>query len=152
MRGAGGKSTLHVATYVFVVVVLSVPFWVAGSLIQTPLLPGLSFAAFATVVPTISAVFVAAATGGRQAVRALFASLRAPWKRKSHIVLAAIAVPLIVAAASWSLSGTMDQASAGFGTAITLIPVLLIAAVAEEIGWSEFATKRLSRVQTELRP
>lgn len=58
-----------VIIFLGLVMVLTVPFWIAGSITQTRLMPGLSVTAFAIVVPMICACVVAAAAGGPGAAR-----------------------------------------------------------------------------------
>lgn len=129
--------------YSGLVMVMTVPFWLAGYLVEARLMPGLSVAAFAIVIPIIVASIVVASRGGPRAIGQLFASLLRPGRNMTLFGAAAMIVPFVVAALSWSM---LDPNQRGFSeplNLISLLPLFLVAAIAEEIGWSAFATRRL---------
>lgn len=132
-----------VAVYFAVVLLLTIPFWIASAVVPARLMPGLSIAALAVVVPTISACVVAAAGDRWRSVRRLFASLGARGRHELIAALLAVAVPLAVALLSWTLAEPQDKALLPGGQLFALVPIFLIAAVLEEIGWSAFAAARL---------
>lgn len=134
-----------VARYFALTGLLTLPFWIAGGIFEGRLMPGLSVAAFAVVVPTISACIVAAMTGGLSSVRSLFGFLRRSGSHMPVVGALAVAVPLVTALASGALAASDSRVFVTPSTLLALAPIFLIAAVAEEIGWSAFATERLYR-------
>lgn len=132
----------RVAAYFGLVGLLTLPFWIAAALIKTRLMPGLSVAALAVVAPMLAAVIVEARAGGAGAVRALFGSLGRPGRRMVLVGLYAVAIPLAVGLAAWSWSGATGRLE--FAAAPSLVALFLVAALAEEIGWSAFAARRLA--------
>jgi len=147
MTVTDGKHWQAFAAYVGLVCLLTAPFWLAGYLVEANLPPGLSVAAFAIVVPSIAAAIVVAVRGGLPAVRDLFAAL---WRRGEHRLTAAalaIAVPLAAALVSWSLAAPADRVFAASVDLLALAPVVVIAAILEEVGWSAFSTETLARTK-----
>lgn len=142
MSAETSKGSRDVVLYFALVGLLTLPFWIASFMVRTRLMPGLSIAAFAVVVPLLSAAVVAAWAGGGVAVRNLFGSLIRPGRHKL-LGLIAILVPVTVAAISWLLSEPSNREVSQPTALLALLPVFLIAAVAEELGWSSFATERL---------
>lgn len=134
-----------VAAYFALTGLLTLPFWIAGGIVEGRLLPGLSIAAFAVVAPAIGACIVAAMTGGLSSVRSLFAFLRRSGRHMPAIGAVAVGVPLVAAVASWAFAAPDSRVFVTAPTLLALAPIFLIAAVAEELGWSAFATERLHR-------
>ncbi|MEO6014633.1 MAG: CPBP family intramembrane glutamic endopeptidase [Devosia sp.] len=143
MRSGVTSDWRNVTAYFALTGLLTVPFWIAGGLVAARLMPGLSIAAFAVVVPTISACIVAAMTGGLSSVRSLFASLRHTSRQMPVVVAVAVGVPLAATFVSWVLAAPDDRVFVTPLALLALVPIFLIAAIAEEIGWSAFATERL---------
>lgn len=132
------------AIYCAILCALTLPFWIAGYMVEASPLRGLSVSAFAIVVPMVSAAITVFLEGGWAAVRALFSS---GWRSGHHrlaIAAIAIAVPTLAAVASWWLApgSARDIGSPLF--LVALIPALAAGAIGEEIGWSSFASARLA--------
>ncbi len=142
-----GAAQLHreVLAYFGLVALLTVPFWVAASLVRMQLMPGLSIAALAVVVPMVSGAIVSAEAGGRTAVGALFTTLVQPGARMIAVGVVASLAPAGAAGLSWLSAGAPDWAALKPTILGSMLAVFLIAALAEELGWTAFAAHRLLR-------
>lgn len=134
---------LRLATIYFaLVVVLTAPLWIADSFFSHRVLPEVSVAGLAVVVPLVSACLIAKYAPGQPGVRALLWSLAHPGRRMSRSAGLAVALPFSVAALSWSLAEELSFS--GLSVMAALIPVLILAAIAEELGWSAVASAQLA--------
>jgi len=106
-------------------------------------MPGLSIAALAVVVPMISAGIVSAGLGGWAEVWRLFAFLAHRGRSMLPIGLIAVAIPLVVAGTSWGFANPAARTTLALSPLLSLLPVFIVAAIAEELGWSAFASERL---------
>jgi hypothetical protein len=105
----GHQSRRLVWAYFGLTGLLPLPFWIAAALVDVPLMPGLSAAAFAIVVPVVSAVVVSAMTAGRTGVGELFGSLLQPGRHQAVVAFIAVSVPIGVAVLSWFLAAAPDK-------------------------------------------
>jgi len=133
-------------TFVVLVVVLSVPFWVAGTLVGSGTrVIGLPVSALQFVAPLGAAMILVARDEGPPAVVALvrrtvaFGSVRP----RALYVPALLLLPAIYAF-SWVIQRaagrTVPAPTAGVGLLLILVALFLVTAVAEEIGWTGYAT------------
>jgi uncharacterized protein len=138
--------------YFGLVIVLTVPIWGLGMMIDYQLLPGVPIGALAIVCPTLAAVIIGYGHGGRTKMLGILARgldfRKAGWRL------------LLVALINPALFGVVFLTSRLFGAnipnpeftamhALALIALFLPAALLEEIGWTGFA---LDRLQSTYRP
>lgn len=142
MQAERRRAVKHVGAYFALVAVLTLPFWIADAIADEELLPGVPIAGLAVLVPTLSACLIVWLSSGRKDVRALLSSVCRRGQNMLPVASFAIALPIGVAALSWSQAETL--AWPGLKTLAVLAPLLLVAAIAEEIGWSAYATTRLT--------
>jgi uncharacterized protein len=133
--------------YAVLVFVLTIPFWVAGALVDVQLMPGLPVAALALVVPTLAAAIVLAGAEGRTAVAGLFGRVRDIRRMPlwGYFVSAGLAV--VIAATGWASLYVRGEPVAFVLPLIAVIPLILAligGAMLEEFGWTGFATEPLS--------
>ena len=144
-RHSGAMNRL--TEYAVLVVALTLPFWLAGALVDTQLMPGLPIAALAVFVPTLAAAIVLASAEGRATLAILFR--RAAEIRRLPLwgYLFAATLPAGIAGVGWYSLYLRGEAVHFVLPAVAVVPlaVLLIgAALLEEFGWTGFATDRLS--------
>lgn len=141
--------------YFGLTIALSVPFWVAGSLVDTELAEGVPISGLMVVCPALAASILTYRSSGRAGVSEL-------WRRtvdvrrvssKRWFVPAALTIPAAVAATYWimRLIGTAPSTDAvALPSLLVMSAVFLVAAVAEELGWTGFATDLLQRRRSAL--
>lgn len=135
------------ALYTLLVLLLTIPFWLAGWAYDVSLLPGLPIGALAVVVPSVAAAIATARAGGKAELGRLFGRISEfaalPWWGWG----AAVVVPLAFAAAAWIAGGVAGRPLAFALPVLAIIPLvalLVVAALLEEFGWTAFATDRLT--------
>jgi hypothetical protein len=138
VRRIGCSEVRHVLAYFLLVGMLTLPFWFVSSSLGARLLPDLPFSALAVVVPTISASIVALVTGGTKAVTSLFACVVRAGHNRTLACAVALTVPFVVPIASWHFAEAESRVIAPAGVLVAVVPVILLAAIAEEIGWSAY--------------
>lgn len=128
--------------------VLTIPFWVLGAMANLELMPGLPVSAFAVVCPLLAAVILTYRENKMVGVKALL-KRAFDFKRITAQVWylpALLLMPLVTVVAF------VVQRSTGTDVPdphITLIPTLIlflvffVSAIAEELGWSAYATDPL---------
>ncbi|GAA2433432.1 hypothetical protein GCM10010433_37600 [Streptomyces pulveraceus] len=153
-RGPGRRS---LPAFFALVTAVSVPFWLLGAWIDTtgeaPI--GLPVSALMFVCPAVAASVLVHRREGRAGVVRLLARVadcsRAP--RKGRYALAIGFMPAVVVTAV-VLAGLSGAALGGLPMPLTAVPVLavvfLIAAAAEELGWTGYATDPMIRRWGEL--
>ena len=128
---------------------LSVPFWLLGAWNPTPegALIGLPLSALQLVCPFLAAVILVYRAGGGADVRRLLAHAVSPrgiapvWYLP--ILLLMPAIYLLAYGIQRLLGRPLPGLQFPLGTLLALFVVLLIAALAEEIGWMGYATDPL---------
>jgi membrane protease YdiL (CAAX protease family) len=136
----------HLLAFFVLVFVLSIPFWILGSLFEIQLLPGLPIGAFAVFVPGIATGILAYRSAQFPAVSALvrrsFDGGRIT-KRRWYIIFfffnPAVAVIsfLIMRVSGGGVPNPPPLTFAVF----PLAAFSFIAAIGEELGWTGYATK-----------
>lgn len=143
-------SNRSAAAFFAIVFVPSVPFWIAGAGISWQLMPGLPFAAFAFVVPSVAAAVLLYRESGFQGVRALLAR-SFDWRRipsTAWYVPIVLLKPAIGAASfAWMRAAGVPVPSPRFsiGAGAALSVAFFVAALGEELGWSAFAVERMQQ-------
>ncbi len=145
--------------FFLLVLVLSIPFWLAGALTSFQLLPGLPLSALGFLCPAMAAAILVYRKGGLAGVSGLF-------KRSfdfRRIRARAWLVPLILLEPAMSALaygvmrlGGVPVPAPQFSpwTALALLAVFFVAALGEELGWSGYAIDplqdRLGALQASL--
>ncbi len=126
---------------------LSVPFWVLGMLAGGQLLPGLPVSALMAVCPVLAAGILVWRASGWQALQALllraadFARMR-PWAWL--VALATMPAVMLLSAATLILLGQpLPAPQFDLIQILLLLSLFLVAATAEELGWTAYATGAL---------
>lgn len=127
---------------------LAAPFWAAGALVKTELMPGLPVAGLMFICPGVAALLLRRRESGASAAMALAvrpfdgARIRR-WIWFAPILLIQPAIT-VIAWMSMRLAGApVPEPRISLALAISLCLVFFIAAAGEEIGWSGYATQPL---------
>jgi hypothetical protein len=127
------------------VLALSIPFWIVGAATTVELLPGLPVSALQGIVPLVAAVLLVRRASGVEGVSRLmkrctdFTRIR----RKCWYVPLLLLAPAMTVTTYWVMRALgLPLPTPRF--ALTAIPAMLVAflvfALAEELGWSAYAT------------
>jgi len=133
------------ATFVVLVVALSVPFWVVGTFVPGVRLVGMPVSALQFVAPLGAALILIVREEGRAAAMVLvrrtlaFGSVRPRW-----LYLPLLTVLPAIYASSWLVQRgagrPVPPPDVALGTLAVVVALFLVTAVAEEAGWSGYAT------------
>ena len=133
--------------YFGLVFLLSVPVWLFGALVSGEFLPGLPVSAGMAICPGIAGVFLAWRVSGAKSVRTFlykaidFKGMR-PW-----VWLVALGTMPVVMFLSGilliALGGSLPPLEFKFGQTLALFAMFLVAATAEELGWTGYVTRPL---------
>jgi len=148
---AGGS----LAAFFFLVFVLSIPFYVAGSLVKIQLLPGLPVSALALVSPALAASIM---TWREKRLAGLIALLKRSFdfhriKPKSWLLPMLLFMPcttVLEYAVMRALDFPLPEPRVSLQRALLLLVPLFAAALAEELGRSGYAIERLEARWTAL--
>lgn len=141
------KSELFPFRFFAVLFVLSVPFWLFGALAGGELLPGLPVSAFMAICPTVAAGLLVSRAGGLAEVNAFLRSAgdclkMRPWSW--FIALATMPIVMVLSGVVLiSLGETLPPPEISPLQTLTLFAVFFVAATAEELGWTGYATRPL---------
>ena len=136
-------------TYDFfaLVLALSVPFWVLGGSAKDPILPGLPISALMVLAPALAALLLVFKEGRIRAVRKFLKRLidwqkMTPW---AWVVSLGTMPAAMVGSGVWlSFAGqNLPASQTNLGQFLFLFTVFLIAAMAEELGWTAYAARPL---------
>ncbi len=138
------RRTYRFFTLVFA---LSVPFWVLGSISKDPILPGLPSSALMVLAPAVAALLLVYKEDRPRAVRRFLMRLI----DCNKMTLRAWGVSLgtmpavMIGSGVWLNLGGQDLPAQQIDPSqvLLLFGVFLIAAMAEELGWTAFATRSL---------
>ncbi len=141
--------------YVAWTIGLSVPFWLAGSVVDAEIAEGVPISGLMVVCPAIAASILSYRSAGRAGVSELWrrtVDVRGV-PRKRWFLPAALTIPAAVASTYWieELVGTASPVEAvALPSLLVMSAVFLVAAVAEELGWTGYATDVFQRRRSEL--
>lgn len=141
--------------FFLIVFVLSFPIWILGGVFPLELLPGVPLSSLMVVCPSIAAAILVWREAGRAGVvrllgRALdFSRIPGP----AWYAVALLVMPLI-AVAAWGVMRVLGMSVPRLDVLWSAVPgmtlMILVAAMAEELGWSGYATPRLQDRMTAL--
>jgi len=139
------------AKFFALVFALSVPFWVLGALTDNQILPGLPRSALMVLAPVTAAGMLVARSGGR-APLARFIRLALDLRKMTWWAwfVAIATMPLIMLASGlWLIATGHDLPPFEFRLAdlAILFVLFLLAATAEEHGWTGYASRPLFAAQ-----
>ncbi|MCR5873818.1 CPBP family intramembrane metalloprotease [Phenylobacterium sp. J426] len=147
LRARPPRGAASAAAFFALTALLTVPFWLASARSEVLLLPGLPLAGLAVICPATAAAALCWRAGGPAAVRALLARVwdgrRAPraWWGPAVLIQPAVALAaFLILRLGGSDLPTPDIAPASM---IALFALFLLGGLAEELGWSGYATPRL---------
>lgn len=143
-------------TFFLLVFGLSIPFWIAGGLFPRELMPGVPLSALMVLCPAVAAAILVWRQRGwgdvvRLAARAFdFPRIERPaWYAPTLLMMPAIA------AAAYGVMRILGVEVPRLEVSWRAVPgmalMILVAAVAEEVGWSGYATPRLQGRMSALR-
>ncbi len=155
-RRAGDTTGHAPATFVVLLLMMSLPFWVLGFVAPSGLLPyGLPVSALMTFVPMLVAIILTARRGGWRSTKTLLG--RAFDVRRiagARLLLLAVSIMPVVAVSSWFLMRLLGYPLPSPHIAWIALPAMLlvyvVGAVGEEIGWTGYLTDPLQRRFGEL--
>lgn len=136
--------------FIILVFVLSIPFWLLGNLYPVQILPGLPISALGVFAPALAAVIVTYRSGLFPAVRRLLSrSFDLNRVRNKYWYLIFLLFNPVVAILVFGVMRSMGRSvppPAPITFAIVpMFIMMFIAGLAEEIGWTGFATGPLLR-------
>jgi membrane protease YdiL (CAAX protease family) len=133
------------------VFVLSIPFWLYGAFVSTQLLPGLPVSALMAICPGVVAGILVFRSGGPGLLSSFlrrigdFGRMR-PWAWL--VSLGTMPVVMVLSAAILVLMGkVLPPFEIGLMQTIGLFALFFVAATAEELGWTAYATGPLVKKQ-----
>ncbi len=133
--------------FLFLVFLLSAPFWALGFWWDIELLPGLPVSAFMVVCPTAAAALMVLREGGATAVRRFLSQAVDLQRMPSWAWLVALGLmPCVMLLCAWlqlSMGIELPAFTAAWGRGLALFLLFLAAATLEELGWTGYATQRL---------
>jgi membrane protease YdiL (CAAX protease family) len=133
------------ATFVVLVVALSVPFWVVGTFVPGVRLVGLPVSALQFVAPLGAAlILIVRDEGGAAAIALVRRTLAFGGVRPRLLYLPLLTVLPAIYVGSWLVQRAAGRAvpapDVAVGTLAVLVGLFVVTAVAEEAGWSGYAT------------
>jgi len=133
--------------FIVLLLVLTLPFWVLGELVQAEPLPGLPLSGLMAFMPAVAAAILTVRAEGRAGLKALFAR-SFDWGRMRGRLQWTPLILLIpaVALASWAIQGH-DPAAAGPAPWVlaAMLVAFFVAGLGEELGWSGYLLEPLAR-------
>lgn len=124
--------------------VLSIPFWLFGAYLGSQILPGLPLSALMAVCPAAAAGILVLRSGGPSALKLLLYRIADCRRMRPWAWLVSLgtmpAVMTLSAVALTSLGHELPPFEISLAQTIALFAVFLVAAAAEELGWSAYAT------------
>ncbi len=126
---------------------LSAPFWVLGAVAGHDLLPGLPISAFMAICPALAAILMVWRTNGPGAIKSFLRMTGDGFQIRPWVWIVALAtMPAVMV-----LSGTvllfmgkdLPAPQISLFQALALFTLFFVAALAEEIGWTGYATRPL---------
>ena len=140
------------APYAFfaLVFVLSIPFWVLGAISDMELMPGLPLSSLMVVCPALAAFILRWRSYGRRGAMALLARAADIWRLRSPLFIALLvlinpALYVVAYVIQRAFGVDLPAPDIQLGPTLILFAIFLIAATAEELGWTGYALDPLQR-------
>ena len=129
---------------------LSLPFWVLGYVFDVELMPGLPLASLMVVCPALAAVILRwRAFGGRRAVAFLGRAVDVRRLSGPAFIALLILINPVIYAVSYAIQRAMGvdlpAPDIRLGPTLVLLALFLVAATAEELGWTGHVLEPLRR-------
>lgn len=129
---------------------LSLPFWVLGYVFDVQLMPGLPLASLMVICPVLAAIILRwRAFGGRRALAFLGRALDVRRLSGPPFIALLILINPLIYVASYAIQGAMGvelpPPDVRLGPTLILLAIFLIAATAEELGWTGHVLEPLRR-------
>ncbi len=131
------------------VFLLSIPFWLFGALTDGQILPGLPLSALMVVCPLLVAMLLAYQAGGSSALKRLLSGMvdfrrMRPWAWL--IALGTMPLVMVLSAAVLLWQGiALPPPEISPVQVVSLFALFIVAATAEELGWTAYATRPLAQ-------
>ncbi|WOE74432.1 lysostaphin resistance A-like protein [Alterisphingorhabdus coralli] len=136
-------------TFFALVFLLSIPFWWIGWQADAQILPGLPVSATMVVVPFLTASLLVLRAEGRATLGSFLASVADIRGMKLWVWILAIGtmpfVMLVSAAIQAATGDTLPAPQWDLVQIVLLFGLFFVSALAEEYGWTQFATAPLAR-------
>lgn len=142
------KEPVYPLQFLGLVFLLSLPFWLFGNFVGSEILPGLPVSSFMVVCPTIAGALLVWRAGGYSALRDFFRSALDCNMRLWVWLVALGTMPLVMILSGViliSFGESLPAPDIQLSQVVALFFVFLIAAVAEELGWTAYLTRPLVR-------
>ncbi|MEM0948196.1 MAG: hypothetical protein AAGK37_12370 [Pseudomonadota bacterium] len=126
---------------------IALPFWGLGAFVKQPILPGLPPSALMVLAPAAAASVLVARSGGRRAVFGLLKQAF-DWRSMTSwswlVAFGTMPAAMLLSAIWLEASGVdLPLPQIGIGEFVILFALFIIAATAEEIGWTGYAVRPL---------
>jgi len=126
---------------------LSLPFWLLGAMADGALLPGLPISAFMVVCPVLAAGILCWRAGGSRSLWA-FLQQATDWRKLPAwawvVAIGAMPFVMIIAALIQIATGAdLPAPQWTVSQTLMLFALFLVAGIAEELGWTGYATRRI---------
>lgn len=145
----GNEGSAPIAFFALVFA-LTIPFWVLGAIVDIELMPGLPLSSLMVISPALAGFILRWREFGRGQAVAFLARAFDVWRLRSpSMIMLLLLVNPAVYAASYMiqvLTGVdLPAPNIQFGAALGLLALFLVAATAEELGWTGYALEPLQR-------
>ena len=139
----------HPFLFFGLLILFSLPFWLLGALANAEILPRLPVSAIMVICPVAAATFLVFRANGLSAV-ASFLRRVADWRRMRRwtwlVALGTMPVVMILSAAMLTAMGEkLPTPEVTLVQTLSLFLLFFVAAAAEELGWTGYATRPLVR-------
>ncbi|MBN1401908.1 MAG: CPBP family intramembrane metalloprotease, partial [Anaerolineae bacterium] len=136
--------------FLVLVFVLSIPFWLLGHLYPIQLLPGLPISSLAVLTPTLAAAIMTYRSGRLPALRHLLGRAFDVQRigAKAWYLVVVLFNPIVAVLVFGVMRATGRPVPPPPPLTIAVLPLFasfFVAALAEEIGWTGYATEPLQR-------
>ncbi len=140
------KERNNAVKFLVLVFLLSVPFWLFGYFVNSEILPGLPISSVMVVCPATVGAFLVWRAGGYSALRDFFKSAVDLNMRPWVWLFALGTMPLVMLGSALvlvSLGESLPAPQIQFGQTVALLSLFLVAALAEELGWTGYLSQPL---------